>query len=71
MAIAPLVGRFQKRVVRDVTGSIVLGTIGAFSFWHFVHLPKINMWKEYDLKVKAEMDLENKPYFDALAKINK
>ncbi|TPX45333.1 hypothetical protein SeMB42_g04055 [Synchytrium endobioticum] len=54
-AIAPLVGRFRRRVVRDVVGSVALGTVLAIGYWNFVHIPQFNEYDTYFKKVQAEI----------------
>ncbi|KAJ3382152.1 hypothetical protein HDU92_004914 [Lobulomyces angularis] len=67
MAIAPITGRFRKRVIFDVVGSLTLGTVGAYWFWYGFHLPFMKKRLDYDAKVKQEMALENKPYYDSVS----
>ena len=54
-AIAPLVGRFRRRVIRDVVGSVSLGTVLAIGFWNFVHIPEFKEYDNYFQKVQAEI----------------
>lgn len=66
MAIAPITGLFARRIYRDVIGSITLGVVAANVWWHYAHKPQFAAWREYDAKVKLEMEVANKPYYDAL-----
>ncbi|KNC96587.1 uncharacterized protein SPPG_08171 [Spizellomyces punctatus DAOM BR117] len=38
-AIAPITGRFRRRVLRDLVGSIALGTGIAYYWWYNSHVP--------------------------------
>ncbi|KAJ3104670.1 hypothetical protein HDU96_008851 [Phlyctochytrium bullatum] len=60
-AIAPIVGRFRSRVIRDLVGSITLGIGFGYTFWIFYHEPSFKQWKKYDAEVAAEI----KPIHDA------
>ncbi|KAJ3206292.1 hypothetical protein HDU82_004607 [Entophlyctis luteolus] len=53
-AIAPITNRFTRRVVRDIAGSIVVGTGLAYYWWLGIHMPAIQSWKAYDKQVFAE-----------------
>ncbi|KAJ3122045.1 hypothetical protein HK100_012142 [Physocladia obscura] len=56
-AIAPITNRFTRRVVRDIAGSITLGTAAAYGYWNYSHLPAIREWRAYDKIVMAETKL--------------
>ncbi|KAJ3366368.1 hypothetical protein HDU91_001837, partial [Kappamyces sp. JEL0680] len=60
--IAPITGRFKNRVIRDVTGSVVLGSVLAFSFWYGYAQPKQRYFKEFDAKNKAKALEEEKAW---------
>lgn len=65
---AKITGRFARRVTRDVVGSITVGTICAYTWWHYSHLPKFSQWREHDLKVKEQMKELNASYYESLNK---
>ncbi|KAJ3152485.1 hypothetical protein HDU89_001172 [Geranomyces variabilis] len=54
-AIAPITGRFTKRVMFDLVGSITTGTALAYYYWNSSHLPKMAEYKQYDQKVREEL----------------
>ncbi|KAI8819867.1 uncharacterized protein EV422DRAFT_568325 [Fimicolochytrium jonesii] len=58
-SLAPITGRFKKRVVRDLVGSITFGTAAAYYWWNNSHLPKMAEYKAYDSKVRAELIAEH------------
>ncbi|KAI8841292.1 hypothetical protein BC829DRAFT_371132 [Chytridium lagenaria] len=60
-AIAPIVGRFRNRVLRDLVLSISAGIGLGYGYWHFAHEPAFAQWKKYDAQVAAEI----KPIHDA------
>ncbi|KAJ3103016.1 hypothetical protein HDU97_010454 [Phlyctochytrium planicorne] len=60
-AIAPIVGRFRSRVIRDLVGSITLGVGLGYTYWLGFHEPAVQQWKAYDAQVAAEI----KPIHDA------
>ncbi|TPX36198.1 hypothetical protein SmJEL517_g01491 [Synchytrium microbalum] len=66
-AIAPLVGRFRKRVIFDVVGSCTLGTVLAFGYWHFIHTPQFNDYDNYFKKVQAEIKEKEVAWRQSLA----
>ncbi|TPX64596.1 hypothetical protein SpCBS45565_g05757 [Spizellomyces sp. 'palustris'] len=59
-ALAPVTGRFRRRVLRDLVGSITLGTGIAYYWWYSSHVPIMQescapKYKDYDHKVREEM----------------
>ena len=57
-AIAPLAGRFRRRVFRDVVGSLTVGVAGAYYFWYFHPIPSMEKWRAYDAAVATESKAE-------------
>ncbi|KAJ3053729.1 hypothetical protein HK097_003537 [Rhizophlyctis rosea] len=57
-AVAPIAGRFRRRVLFDIVGSLSLGTAAAYYFWYSHHVPKMAAYKAYDEKVRAEIQAE-------------
>ena len=57
-AIAPISGRFRRKVLFDIVGSLSLGTAAAYTFWYYHHVPKMAEYKAYDEKVRAEIQAE-------------
>ncbi|KAJ3068306.1 hypothetical protein HDU98_008490 [Podochytrium sp. JEL0797] len=53
-AIAPITGRFGRRVTRDIVGSLTVGISAGYYYWNYVHLPSIREWRAYDKIVMAE-----------------
>ncbi len=47
MALAPVTGMLRKRIVRDLSGSLVIGTILANVYWFQFSRPKLAAFKEY------------------------
>ncbi|KAJ3296086.1 hypothetical protein HK104_001982 [Borealophlyctis nickersoniae] len=63
--IAPITGRFRRRVIRDIVGSVTLGTVWAFSFWEFHHKPKFEMYREFFEKERLEAEADYKRWLEA------
>ncbi|KAJ3039180.1 hypothetical protein HDV00_012503 [Rhizophlyctis rosea] len=53
-ALAPITGRFRKRLLFDLVGSLTLGTGLAYAYWYKMHLPQMAMYKAYDAKCREE-----------------
>ncbi|TPX60740.1 hypothetical protein PhCBS80983_g01600 [Powellomyces hirtus] len=58
-AVAPITGRFTRRVLFDLVGSISLGTGIAYYYWYRSHLPQMEEYKKYDQKVREELLAEH------------
>ncbi|KAJ3092650.1 hypothetical protein HK102_004889 [Quaeritorhiza haematococci] len=58
-AIAPITGRFRKRIVKDLFFSISIGTAFAVYFWNGVHVPYVQERVTYINKVKKEIEAEH------------
>ncbi|KAJ3186339.1 hypothetical protein HDU85_007779 [Gaertneriomyces sp. JEL0708] len=54
-AVAPMTGRFRRKVIRDLVGSVSLGLVFGYTWWYGFHLPKMQHWKAYDQKVREEI----------------
>ncbi|KAI8896835.1 hypothetical protein BC833DRAFT_596038 [Globomyces pollinis-pini] len=53
-ALAPITGRFKRRVVFDLVGSVTIGTGLAYLFWYSHVVPKFEGWRKFDAEVKAK-----------------
>ncbi|KAJ3014349.1 hypothetical protein HKX48_005204 [Thoreauomyces humboldtii] len=58
-AVAPITGRFTRRVIFDLVGSITFGTGLGYYYWYYSHLPKMQDYKDYDQKVRKELLAEH------------
>ncbi|KAI9101937.1 hypothetical protein DFS34DRAFT_612048 [Phlyctochytrium arcticum] len=58
-AVAPITGRFRNRIIRDLVLSITVGTIAATYWWKTSHVPKMEMYKSYDKRVREELIKEH------------
>ena len=68
-AIAPITGRFRTRLTRDLVGSISLGTVMAYYYWHKVHVPSMAKFRAHDAAVKVQVDAENAAFLAAQAQV--
>jgi hypothetical protein len=53
-AIPRITGRFKRRIVFDLVGSVALGTVVGVGYWNLYHLPAKKEWVAYETKVRAE-----------------
>ncbi len=68
-AIAPITGRFRTRLVRDLVGSLTLGTAAAYYYWHNIHIPSMAKFRAHDAAVKIQVDAENAAFLAAQAQV--
>ncbi|KAJ7577043.1 COX7A, subunit VIIa of cytochrome c oxidase [Mycena floridula] len=54
MPIAPIVGKFRKKMILDLSLGIGLGFGGAYAFWYGFHLPKVARQENFYLKLEKE-----------------
>jgi len=52
--IGPIVGKFRKRLVLDLSVSIGLGVAAGYVFWYGWHLPSVRRRDEYYLKYEQK-----------------
>lgn len=69
-AIAPITGRFRKRIVFDLFGALALGTACASAWWYGHHIPKMAKFRAHDARVKLEVDAENAAFLAAQAQVS-
>lgn len=66
MTFAPVVGRFQRRVVFNIVASLGVGTALAWGWWYKVHVPTFTKWRSHEAVAKRRVDAENAAYFSSL-----
>jgi cytochrome c oxidase subunit 7 len=69
-AIAPITGRFRKRIVFDLFGSLALGLACGSVWWFGHHVPKMAQYRAHDARVKLEIDAENAAFLAAQAQVS-
>ena len=58
MAIQPIVGKFKKGVIIDLSCAITAGIVGAALYYHFEYLPYLERVKYVYTKIHEERNLE-------------
>lgn len=61
--IAPITGRFRRRIVRDIVGSITVGTLLSSAWFYGYSRPKLARFKAHDAKVREETLAEAQEWF--------
>jgi hypothetical protein len=60
--IAPITGRFKRRVMLDVTCSVIAGVGLANLWWYGVVIPKFEMFNTFDKKMREVTMAEEKEW---------
>lgn len=55
----PIVGKLRKLVARDLVVSLSVGTVCAFAWWNYHHVPKFQKFDAYFKAVQDEIAQEN------------
>ncbi|KAI9022607.1 cytochrome c oxidase subunit 7A [Hyaloraphidium curvatum] len=57
--IAPIVGKFRRQIIRDISLCLATGTVGAYVFWYTEHVPKFNRIDGYYQRLAEAKKAEN------------
>ncbi|GHJ88455.1 hypothetical protein NliqN6_4857 [Naganishia liquefaciens] len=58
MPVAPIIGKFRKRLILDLSVAIGLGTAAGYGYWYGVHLPNARVRDLYYLKYEQNKGSE-------------
>jgi hypothetical protein len=61
-AIAPITGRFRRRIYRDLVGSLSLGTGLAFAWWYGYSRAKFTEYRNFNEANKKKMIAEEEQW---------
>jgi hypothetical protein len=61
-AIAPITGRFRRRILRDLAGSLTVGTVLAFGWWYGHSRAKFEQYRVFNEANKARIVAEEEQW---------